>query len=400
MEQAHQKNLYLKKIKSMMGIIGSEAAYDLLEDVTIEAIYHIRLRPVKLKSSVYDGRSIPKRELDILNSTLNSLLKDTIIELDKQKNTVTLYDFYTYIETIYLLWRNAISLEFKNAQLFKDSLPIFYNNYTELRESVRKLVEEKVNSIAWLFSDIMRQVLWMEREKDKPQQIQFDNSAYYNNYYIHIQKPETLSIEIDGKKRSIYRVGVSFPFEGITWLTITPDELGINGIMNQFPLKIYIQQHVIERYNERLGLDFKYFEYFSINTALAEKEIYPSDDGSYLFAVKHMSIKVGYLKADIIGDMLLIRTFLFITNNGTPEGKKLSNLIGVQKEDKKYLGIDKLSTFINSDIGENEKLKEIFCNAGCDGLFELKKHLAKNQDQVIHCANYISQFLGLEKEKI
>ena len=51
---------------------------------------------------------------------------------------------------------------------------------------------------------------------------------------------------------------------------------------------------------------------------------------------------------DIIEGKIVIRTFLFVTNNGTPEGKKLAQITGLQKLDKKYLALDKLSTFMTS----------------------------------------------------
>ena len=40
-----------------------------------------------------------------------------------------------------------------------------------------------------------------------------------------------------------------------------------------------------------------------------------------------------------------------------------------------YLAIDRLDTFIKSDIAHNEKLKKIFADAGCQSLFELDEKL-------------------------
>jgi len=399
MEQAHQKNLYLKKIKSMMGIMGSESAYDLIDPLTIDTIYHFRLHPIKMKSLVYNNATIPVKELEKLNESLKILLKEAYINLGINKTPVSIYDFYIYIETIYILWRNASKINFPNCEKFKELLPAFKDNYEQIRENAHELVETNVNLISWMYSDILSQIIWMKHDSDRKQSNPLDNSAFYNNYYIQIEKPETLSIEIDSNKRNIYRLGISLPLNGITWLTTTPKNLGVKGILNRFSLKIYIQQHAIERLKERLGDRFDHFSYFLIISAILANDVHQSDDGSFMFALNYMAVKVGYLKADIVDNKLLIRTFLFVTNNGTPEGKKLADLLGVQKEDKKYLGIDKLNMFINSDIEENEKLKQIFCQIGCEGLFSLKKHLKNDQDNIVHCANYISQYLGLENVK-
>ena len=399
MEQAHQKNLYFKRIKSMMGIMGSESAFDLIDPSSIEALYYYRLHPIKLKSLVYNNLSISVKDLKILNEQLKRLLKEAYINLGVNKTPVSIYDFYIFIETIYLLWRNASEIKFPNYEKFKELLPAFKDNYRQIRENAHKIVEDNVNLISWIFSDILHQIIWMKHDRKNEHSDSLDNSIFYNNYFIQIDKPETLSIEIDGKKRNIYRLGVSLPLEGIIWLTTTPGNLGMNGILNNLPLKIYIQQHAVIRLKERLGESFDHFNYFLITTSILANDVHRSDDGSFMFSLKYMNVKVGYFKADIIDNKLLIRTFLFVTNNGTPEGKKLADLLGVQKEDKKYLGIDKLNTFINSDIEEDEKLKLIFCQIGCEGLFSLKKYLKKEQDGILHYANYITQYLGMEKGK-
>lgn len=95
------------------------------------------------------------------------------------------------------------------------------------------------------------------------------------------------------------------------------------------------------------------------------ESVHTEDKHSFLFQIKHAGHGLGYLKADIIGDKLLILTFLFFTNNGTPEGTKLKKWIGLQKTDKKFFGIDKLNPLILSDIDKHKKLKALVCKAAC-----------------------------------
>ena len=96
-------------------------------------------------------------------------------------------------------------------------------------------------------------------------------------------------------------------------------------------------------------------------------------DNNFLIEYKYNGKKAGYLLAGIYGDKVVIRTFLFLTNNGTPEGKKLQKLAGIQKQDKQYLLLDKLSTFMNPDLRKNETIRRLFFDAGCGDLFELTK---------------------------
>ena len=155
--------------------------------------------------------------------------------------------------------------------------------------------------------------------------------------------------------------------------------------------------HVLERIQTRLGKLFREFSYPYITVALQNAEYIPAGKkNSFLIPVENGISKLGYLKADVIGDKLVVRTFLFITNNGTPEGKKLNQMFGLQKADKKYLGIDKLSTFIQSDIKNDEKLKAIFCLAGCGDLFKLDKTGLDDQgDKELATADYKAKYLGI-----
>ncbi len=94
-------------------------------------------------------------------------------------------------------------------------------------------------------------------------------------------------------------------------------------------------------------------------------------NGQILIEYRLKNFKVGYLAFDLIKDKLVIKTFLFITMDGTPEGERLRETWGIQAIDKKYLEIDRLSTFILSDIRDNAELKAQFVQAGREDLFTI-----------------------------
>ena len=397
-EQVHQKRLYLQKIRSVMGIIGSESAFDLLSPSEVDTLYLARLRPFKLKSGTYNGHTISDADMKVINYYLNDALKTTFVNIGPDETKVSHYDFCTYVDTIYLVWRNASSLPLANAEKFVEKFPVFMNDFQNKRSEILTQIERHLEHAGWLFSDVVNNVAWVGRE-DKPHScLGLDNSQSYNTYLVHFSPPETEVLDIDGNKRSIFRVGIG-TLNGIDWLSVTPEELGVHGVLEKLPLKVFIQKHAVDRVKERLGDVLAASIFFLVAGAVLDKDACNADGGNFLLACWYMSLKIGYFKADIIGDKLLIRTFLFLTNNGTPEGKKLASIIGVQKEDKKYLGIDKLSTFVNSDIEQDGNLKAIFCQAGCGDLFKIKKHLSEDKDHSMHCADYFTKYLGLRKEK-
>lgn len=397
-ERAHQKNLYLKKIREMMGILGIANAWDLLNDSEKDFIYQLRLRPVKIINSPDKTEQVKSCTLALMNERLNENLKYQKVELFPGKPPVTLYDFVVYVETIYLHHRNTRETDFKNARTFLKLTDIFTEDYKKFRVKLLQMIDDVVNIISWSFSDILHQNLWAGKEENKED----DKSLFYNNYIIHAVKPESKLFEIDGRKRSIFSLGFGLNRKGIMPICVLADKIGRNGILGKMPLKVYIQAHVMERIKERLGYLFDEKNLFNFVTSFANPEYFEADNGSILIAYKTEKTKYGYLKADIFGDILILRTFLFLTNDGTPEGKKLSEILGIQKEDKKYLGIDKLSIFIESDIEKNEKIKEIFIKAGCGQLFDFKKGLEYDPSFTFQNTEYLLKYLekGEIKEEV
>jgi len=398
-EEIHQKHCYLKQIKAMMGILGSESAYELLSPKGVELLFFLRLRPVKIISPKDPSLKVPRCNLDILNNTLSQWLRELFVSLGPEKKQVSLSDFFIYTETLHMVWRNINSDESLYPESLKDKLPVFASeDYQTVRQEAFDMLDKRLALLSWIFSNTTHFIIRIEMESREESSSPLDRSAFYNNYIAYFDKYETELIEIDGHKRTVYRLGF-FQSQTLVWLTLTPEQLGLPGTMQQLPLKIYIQTHAMERLKERIGDYFMGLNNIGILTAILTNKALPSGDGGFLFPYTYVETKLGYLKASVIGDKLIIRTFLFVTNNGTPEGKKLAALLGVQKEDKKYLGIDKLSTFINSDIEANEHLKRIFSQVGCDSLFEMKKYLDCKPDHLMQCADYLAHYLGLAKEE-
>lgn len=380
-----------------MGILGDESAYDLLGPKGIEVIYLTRLRPIKL---VRDDNSVfkaTKKDLILMNKILTQRLQNSLIGIGPNKKQVSIYDFMCYTETIFQYWRNVDKEGCLNPEAFKQKLR-FFNDFESMRMETHLKKDECVYLISLPFSKLGQFTVRIKPEVINKDVSKFSQRGFFNNFIVTFEKPETELFEIDGHKRTIFRICIYFRNK-VERITITPEQLGINGLLKDLPLNVYIQRHALERINERIGDQFTILNYTEVIYAILRHQTFPTDDGGFLFPYTYATIRLGYLKANIYGDRLIFRTFLFLTNNGTPEGKKLAQLLGVQKADKKYLGIDNLKTFINSDIESNENLKRIFCQAGCGELFELKKILKKNPTPTIHCADFLEKYLGLKQEE-
>ncbi|MGV8095021.1 MAG: hypothetical protein AB2L24_24470 [Mangrovibacterium sp.] len=353
-ESLHQRNEFYKKMKQMMALLGDAAAFDLLNDSDLSQLHYCRLRPYKIINP-HDGRSkTSNRDILMLNKILSELLHKSFILLGEQQIRMNMYDFSVYAETLHILWRTARNALSERALEFQACFPLFDEKYEDFRVEAFSKINKCLEVVAWAYSDVTRSVIRFVRETIE----KTDNSVYFNNYVLEQMRPETELMELDGHKRTIYRICQNVNQEFIP-MVITPGSPGPEEVEQKSPLRVFIQKHALDRLKERLGNRTMYLCYYRLIKAILGDPIPTDNNNSYLFPMIVDQVKLGYLKGVVIGDRLVILTFLFLTNNGTPEGKKLHRLIGLQKEDKKYLGIDKLSTFILSDIRGKRKTEGI-----------------------------------------
>ena len=193
---------------------------------------------------------------------------------------------------------------------------------------------------------------------------------------LYSYTPEKIYANIDGITRPAFPVGWGYIPNGFNHIHLKAGQLGIYSAFAAMPLPVYIQSHALQRLAERLDCLEKGFTHYFVYYSLLQAKIWKNKHDKLFIEYSFFDFKLGYLRVDIIEGKVIIRTFLFITNNGTPEGDKLNEFTGLNKLDHKYLNIDKLSTFISSDIRDNPEAKEIFIHAGCKSLFDLNPNLA------------------------
>jgi hypothetical protein len=195
--------------------------------------------------------------------------------------------------------------------------------------------------------------------------------ATANTIFVHSFKPITDKVIIEGNKREIIAVKRFVPRGISLQVKFKPSAIGLQYKTDD-PLPLYIQQHALQRLHERLGLQANNVHAHLFFSLFDQPVNYVLSNGCTLIEFNMYEYKVGYLVTILHDDKLVIRTFLFLTNDGTPEGRKLRALTGLAKRDKKYLEIDKLSTFTAYRIHEDEELSALFREAGCGSLLDAK----------------------------
>lgn len=180
-----------------------------------------------------------------------------------------------------------------------------------------------------------------------------------------------VSYKINGNARPAYRLGYS-KIDGMDWVKVSARKLKNYYSGNKKELPVYIQSHAIIRMVHRLDLFDNFYltlQFFINLTPLTNFIFYR---GYILIPFVVRRIKMGYFMATIVKDVLLIRTFLFITHGSTPEGDRLRALTGMQKQDLAYWRIDRLSTFYGMKDSDIENLRDIFQKAGAEDILKVK----------------------------
>jgi hypothetical protein len=161
---------------------------------------------------------------------------------------------------------------------------------------------------------------------------------------------------------------------------------------------VYVQSHALNRLAERLDGVEPGVLHFSIYSSLSEPKVSKSRSGFLMFKYEIFGNKAGYLLGEVVDDKIVIKTFLFLTNAGTPEADKLKAATGLMKEDIMYLDIDKLSTFVYSDIAGNDRIRQLFIDAGCESLFRIDKagFGTRGEDTITAKAEMIAKYLQVD----
>jgi hypothetical protein len=189
-----------------------------------------------------------------------------------------------------------------------------------------------------------------------------------NHISAESKKLESCVVKVDGISREVIRVGWTDIDGVIVYRSLNPRNLGFRCNSECF---VYIQRHALQRLEERLGI-LPGVIHHSIYELFGTQEIVCQNQGlSSLIEFCIYGVKLGYLVCSLVDDKIVIRTFLFLTNDGTPEGNRLSELTKLELLDKEYLGIDTLEGFLSFNIVDDERLSALFTEAGCGGLLDL-----------------------------
>jgi hypothetical protein len=161
--------------------------------------------------------------------------------------------------------------------------------------------------------------------------------------------------------------------DGLLRLTWNPATLGIGSDSRDLP--VFVGTHAIERLHERVPLaPYLSLLHGMMRDAIEEPRLRPRPaSNDFLLEVGRQGRKVGYFVAELYDAFVYLRTFLFLTMQGTPEADCLRERLRLSRSEIEYYKLDNYFTFTMSDLGQDPELREALALCKCDHLLDLAK---------------------------
>lgn len=375
---AQQNNEFLNKLRNSFKAIVGEDVFRFIPPNDYKLLIYGRARPIIAVSE--EGQSIPPKIIEAIQELINYYIKKVMMPPETSQKPVSIIDFYTTGLTLsaYCLYLENIDDKYKNAD---QVIALISNSNLELRKQFDILYDKLVDQ---LFPFLIQTTnsFW---EGYYSYRFNVSNSEKIVGFQYQIvvkqYEPEKQKFLLSDNVRPAFRIGWTFKANAFEWIYLLPSKLGIKSLPEDQQIPVYIQSHAIQRIFERLDCIHRYILISSIYLSL-RKGVCIKERGKFIIEFVILNVKVGYLSAVMTEGRLVIRTFLFLTFNGTPEGKRLEDFIGLKALDTKYLKMDKLSSFMTGKLKENEELRSIFERADCLHLVELYDKL--DQFSAVH----------------
>lgn len=389
---AHSRNEFVIHLKQFCDkVTGNPEIFKLIPAYEIDMLYQTRLRPIRIRRA--PDQKVPSSMLKYCQEMITYSLKNTLLDFSVgELAQISMHEYFSMALTLSIYARRDPEPDYAAYKEFKKVLQPFVGKMsTELYDEVWKKYGGIVNNTIVLFGNLDTGMYVTKNETN----MAVGDVGFYTEIYS--MQTEKIDIVVEDKKRPAHRVGWigwKIPNLFIDYVTVKSEAL---GLMPGLKLDVYIQNHALERLFERMDGINTGILHLGVFNSLKEIKVCRNKKGQLLVEYNFFGNKTGYFRAEVVDGKLLLLTFLFLTNNGTPEGEKLHQNTGIMKEDKIYLTIDKISSFIDSDIGNDPRVKKMFMDAGCESLFKVDKwayFVEENNNKQL--SELVSNYLSLD----
>lgn len=390
-QEAQRMKGLKRKMWQIVKSAGAEEAYRLIPDSEQKLLFGFRMKPFDVNPNV--GKIVDPENIKVLKRLSIQMFQHYKLQFSENGCEVSLYDYFYAGEQLRSYLRNTPEGRYPQVAKVQKGFAKFMN-MTNVERVADNMAIKVGNIISKTVSDMTQGIFILKydyavEEKFPP--------VFYNRFVVDTIEAQSDKFLINGAYHTAYRVVWPITVESVIWAQIALDKLGLNKYIKNLKADVYIQKHALNRLKERLDcIDSKLINTMLIINIL-QCNVVRNRKGQPLIEFNISGSKVGYLIYNYVQGVVVIRTFLLLTNNDTPEGEKLHDLYGLEKLDKQHMGIDKLSSFALSDIDKNPKVKKVFEDADCQGLFNVSDFIDSKEHNEMHNAAKIAQYLELNE---
>ena len=369
-KQRHAQLVNTQKAKNerMFALLGLRHLYPLLNDYGKMALAKVRISATLIQAAPECNDQRSKEAVEYIKDAFKSFEMNTEVTL-LNGNKITVREFRTTLSSIFLNFlTDGYDVGLHTPQIKKEIQDLFLK-YVDTWKGVNDLCNDFFDDVCTHISSL-KHGIYYPKEGIKDSRNKGVNGSWSTIpvYTFKVEKPMRKLVNFDGKKREVYQMGFPEIDKGIRWTTVASERLGMpHG--QSYPC--YIQQHAIKRLVERIGIFSESVTVFQACLSLEQGRVLriPGSD-AYHIEFKILNLKLGYLVAILVDDILVVKTFIFITQSGSPEGKRIETTTGIKKDDKDFIGMGTLKGFLSEDVANNRKMAFLLEKVGCADLLK------------------------------
>ena len=371
----HLINAQKDKNERMFSLLGIGHLYPLINErgKLVMALVRISTTLIQAAPGCNDKRT--KEAVEYIKQAFKSFETSTELTLLTGEK-ITIREFRTTLNTIFFTFLMDDVNMGTHTQLIKKEVYDLFLKYTDLGNKVNQQSTDFFDDICTHISSLKYGIYYpKETFKNKHQKSLEDSWSTSPVFLFNREIPNHRQLNFDGKKREVYQMGFPEFDKGVRWTTVASERLGL-PYGKSYPC--YIQQHAIVRLTERIGIFSESVSVFQACLSLEQGKVLrmPNSEAFY-FELKILNIKLGYLITYLIDEMLVVKTFIFVTQSGSPEGKRIEAAMGLKRDDKDYIGMSTLKGFLSEDVAKNPKMAILLEKSGCADLLNAYEVFSK-----------------------
>ena len=326
-----------------------------------------KLKMMRLKSNpprvkAQEGHAIPRHYLRKIQQEIYDLIKIYPVNDDRELN-LTYMDLLTYGLSFMLYARLQAESE----------------EQTEHKE-IYRLIGEKVEQTLDGYDDNIMMIPWQYLRYVMSSISKINIRIYGYEWHwitsdftyrlgstitVSAVSPKKIHFIYNEKPRPAYQaICGQFLTVGATPITIPYNQI-IPDSDNTYSLEVYVQSHAFTRLKERIDVLPAGIRTICLNSSLIYCQTATLNNGQCVIKLMDKGSGIlGYLPFTIIDKKLFVLTFLPVCSQNAPEGKKLHDILGIGRKEIEFLGMDKLSFFMDTDFEAVPRLKNAVIKAG------------------------------------